>query len=412
MNEDNILVQRESNQIVISGKLFESNASIQDGPWQAVLIDHGRLLLTSKASGTSPDQAEGFAKCSIDVFHDMLVGLCHRRWTGVFSVDTGFGLKKLYFNRGDLTFAGSSLIDDRLGEVIYREELISLDQLTNSACQVDRSTKFGQVLIRDQIFTNTDLWLALKSQVREIFRSIFLVPKVYVEITKGTPPTEVTFDEGTESLIESAHCSGLQFRAFSKRIRPDSQVFVIDGTRSQNLPHGTFFADLLQLVRQHPVITDLIEFSKLTQINTLLGLHRMACLGLLSFKNLEEARSEVVDTSMANLRSKLDAFSMLQAMVIKAFNTAQIPLPTSELQKFAWSLNEAALTTIFIDDAGTLGAECLGNIMSQCQGNVHRIPYFEIRLDSLIRYTLQLVGDLLPNDVSKSIRKNYAEISN
>ncbi len=50
-----------------------------------------------------------------------------------------------------------------------------------------------------------------------------------------------------------------------------------------------------------------------------------------------------MDASFANLRSKLDALSMLQAMVLKGFVSANISFPVTELQKFAWSLNEGIL---------------------------------------------------------------------
>lgn len=409
MAESTLTVERSDSQIVLNGPDITSEMDV--GPWTATKIDRGRLLLTSKESGSNVGRAEGFARCSIDVLRDLLVGFHHRRRTGVIAVDTGFGQKRLFFNRGELTFAGSSLMDDRLGEVIYREGMISLDQLTTSAVQVDRATKFGQVLLRDQIFSNTELWNALKSQVREIFRSVFLVSNVFVEIDQGFPPTEVTFDEGTGLLIENAHSDGAQFRMFYNRLNSGTRVDVADGERVSSVRPGTFLEDMIVLSREHQSLEDLLKSSKLSDINTLWVLHRMSCLGYLIFSGLSDLKPSASESFFANLRGKLDALSLLQTMTMKAFVANHVAFPVAELQRFVWSLNDGNLAAIYIDDSGFLATECFGNILSQCHGNVHRVAYFEARIDSLIRYVLQMCGDLLPFDVAKSLRKQYAEIS-
>lgn len=409
MVEPTLTAERSDSQLVVSGPTF--TAEFDQGPWSVTKVDRGRIMLTSRVSGSNFESAEGFAKCSIDVLRDLLIGFHHRKRSGLISVDTGFGQKKLFFNRGELTFAGSSLMDDRLGEVIYREGMISLDQLTTSAVQVDRSTKFGQVLLREQIFSNTELWNALKSQVREIFRSVFLVSTVFVEIGEGTPPTEVMFDEGTGLLIESAHSDGAQFRTFHQRLNSGTRVDVVEGERVSSVAPSSFLSDMLALSRSHQSIDELLKSSKLSDINTLWVLHRMSCLGYLFFSGLTPLKLPSNESFFATLRSKLDALAWLQSMSMKAFVAANISFPVAELQRFAWSLNEGNLAAIYVDDAGLLANECFGNIMSQCLGNTHRISYFETRVDSLIRYVLQVCGDLLPFEASKTLRKQFAEIS-
>lgn len=409
MSDGVLTVEFKDSQFVVAGASLTEE--IDRGSWSATKLDRGRVMLTSQESDSGLTQSQGFARCSINMLHDLLFGLNHRHWTGMVVVDTGFGQKKLYFNNGSLTFAGSSLMDDRLGEVIYREGMISLDQLTTSAVQVDRSTKFGQILLRERTFSNTELWNALKAQVREIFRSVFLVSEVYVEFGPGTPPTEVTFEEGTDVLIENAQCSGAQFRAFYGRLNGSTCVKVIEGERVKSISPGTFMADVIELTRQNESIEELLAKSKLTDMNTLWVLHRLSCLGYVSFSNLSPAKSTVSDPVITGLRGKLDAFSMLENMTIKAFTATQVAFPLPELQRFAWSLNDGNLAAIYVDDSGMLGTDCFGNIMSQCESNRHRVAYFEARLDSLIRYVLQMCGDLLPSDAAKSIRKQYAEIS-
>ncbi|MCX6125677.1 MAG: hypothetical protein NTV34_13170 [Proteobacteria bacterium] len=403
------IVDRQASLIQITGQGVPD--TIDQGGWIAARIDSGRMLLTSVISGSAPEKAEGFARFSIDVLHDMLIGFAHRKWTGVVAVDTGFGLKKLYFNHGNLTFAGSSLIDDRLGEVIYREAMISLDQLTESAVQVDRSTKFGQVLLKDKIFSNTDLWVALKNQVREIFRSVFLGADVYVEILKESPPTEVTFEEGSENLINAAYSAGLQFRSFYRRLRRNSTIQVKNSDAVVNLKSGTFVADMVQLAQKYATVGDLLDISKLTDINTLWVLNRMSCLGLITFAGLQDAQHGNFDGAFANLNLKVETISKTVELILEAFAVRGAVLPVVEIQNFAWALNDGNLAAIYIDDQGRLGGDCIVNMMAQCEGNRGRISYFEDRIDSLIRFYLQVAGDLLPFDETKKIRAKFAEFS-
>ncbi len=410
MSENELAVERVGNTLKVSVANAETEG-LDGGKWIAARLDSGRILMVSEQCGSKPLSAEGVAKCSSDVLHDMLLGLHHRRWSGAVSIDTGAGLKKLFFRNGNLTFASSTLIDDRLGEVIYRDAMITLDQLTNSAVQVDRATKFGQVLLRDSIFSNTDLWNALKNQVFEIFRSIFITSQVYLEISQASPPTEVSFEDDTAKLIESAYSSGRQFRAFFKRLQNTSKLSVLEGQRVNELKHGTFFSDMISLVRKHELVSDLLDISKLTDMNTLWVLHKMSCLGYVSFSQLKDLRNEPVDAGFATLRGKIDSFSMLQDFAMKGFSAAGIEYPVSCLQTFAWSLNEGQLAAIYINDSGFLGEECKYNVMNQCYGNERRAAFFEMRFDSLIRYSLQVVGDLLPADAAKNIKRQFVEIS-
>ena len=89
------------------------------------------------------------------------------------SVRTHQADKTIYIHQGQIVFATSSLIDDRLGEVIYRRGLITLDQMTEASVKVTRKLKFGRVMIESNIFNCIDLWDGLKLQVLCIVQVYF-----------------------------------------------------------------------------------------------------------------------------------------------------------------------------------------------------------------------------------------------
>jgi hypothetical protein len=405
-----LAVEKNVKQAVVSGGSFDQDQLLNDGPWKGYTIDSGRIILLSDKSQSSLAEGASFASCNADMLRDLLVGMIQRQWTGMVQIDTGFGLKKLYFKNGSLTFAASNLIDDRLGEVIYREGFITLDQMTNSAVQVDRNTRFGQVLLRDKIFSNLKLWEALKTQVKEIFRSVFLSRDIFIEFSLAMPPTEVAFDESSAELIDSAYYSGRQFLSFQDRVGSDSKATPVEGPRLNLLSEGTFKSDMIQLVRQKPLVVDLLDFSKLTQLNTLWFLHRMSCLGYITFTGLSDPVPSGSPSDSNSIRHKLDALTMLQTMAFKSFVQAKVPFPISEIQAFTWSLNSDELAVLYLDDTGVLHPECVNNVISQSNQNHGRHLFFERKIDAIIRFTLQISGDLLPFERSKAIKREFNEI--
>ena len=83
-----------------------------------------------------------------DVFPGFLQGIATHNVTGCVTVTCNNIKKDLFFNEGALVFAGSSLIDDRLGEILYRSGKITIDQMADAAVQVTNKTKFGRALVK------------------------------------------------------------------------------------------------------------------------------------------------------------------------------------------------------------------------------------------------------------------------
>jgi hypothetical protein len=383
----------------------------RDKPWKVARLDSKRLLAFSEGAESNPAGAAGFAYCSADMLYDLIIGMNHRRWSGMISVDTGSGHKRIYFNAGEFVFAASDLIDDRLGEVIYRESTISLDQLTSFAVQVDRKTKFGQVLLRSGSFTNTDLWNSLKSQVREIFRSIFLVDRCYIELQTGAPPIEVTFENGTEELLDAAYSFGTQFRAFSKRVGPDVRVIPIENPIGPSCELGTFAGDIMELTKDAPSLQDVLSRSKLAPINTLVAIHRLVATGYLRLDGITEPVVSKMDGSFGNLKSRIDGYQVLHGLVSPAFQSAGVAMPLVELTSFALSLNHDGGATVFLDQNGALPAESVSSMLQQCASNTHRLAFYQIRIETLTRYLLQIAGDVLPFEIARKIKNEFKEIT-
>lgn len=412
MTQENLHVRSTAEGLLIFGS--DGNLGFAGGAegWSVLKIADGRLLLLAGDSGANAIPTTGIASCSSEMLYDLLFGLNHRHWSGMVSVDIGFAKKRLYFSAGECVFAASDLMDDRLGEVIYREARISMEQLANFAVQVDRKTKFGQVLLRSGQFSNTDLWNALKQQVRDIFSSVFLVDRCYLEVHSSQAPVEIAFEEGTESLLETAFSYGSQFRAFMGRIEPE-RTRVIPALSSAVVPpeSGTFVSDILELCKDGPLVNEVIARSKLTPVNTMVAMQKLAAKGFLQFTGLAHATAAKIESTVVSLKSTIDTYQMLHQIVVVNFDTAKLTLPLRDLTDFALNLNAGRDAAIYLDGTGALLSDSVNDILQQCAANRHRIPYFRNRLGALTRFLLQISGDMLPQDLAKNVRKEFQEIN-
>jgi hypothetical protein len=95
-------------------------------------------------------------------------------FTGQLTV-TGEGFSKsLHFKEGDPRSVSSTLIRDRLGEILLSSGKLSrsqLDTLTKTRGKAD--VKFGKLLVQNNILTHRDLYSALQDQMKTIALSMF-----------------------------------------------------------------------------------------------------------------------------------------------------------------------------------------------------------------------------------------------
>jgi len=405
-----ITVTPHTGGVLVTAGLFDEAG----GSWSALALDDKRVLLQSDEGKAGMSGASaGLATCGVHVFRDFLVSLHHAGWSGSVSVDTGYGPKKVFFEKGAIAFAASTVIDDRLGEVIYREARISLDELTNSAAQVTKARKFGQVLIQSGIFTNVQLWDALKLQVRQILRSLFMIERVYFELQEGPglAPTEVVFTESGLDLINECYSYGSAFRSFLGRLRSESSASVTaTPEQMRQFEPGTFIGDLLEMINAQPNVQELLNASKLTDNYTVSALMTLVNLGLCKVQPEVEGDRRV-SAQAAPLKARLDGYGYVLGLVRKAFADAKRDFPHADLAGFVASLNPSGFPALFIDEQGGLPRDCVAGLTSQCNGNTARVGYYVVRIESLIQFLLQVAGDNLEFAVAKKIRQEYRSVA-
>jgi hypothetical protein len=413
MNMTEFQVQVNDNGLAIENEKWFSEQS-SDSPWTAKTLGSGCLVVRNRATSSevSPDPA-AMMHIPSDLLRDLIEGLMLRSWSGVVGIDAGMGFQKIFLVDGELSFASSTLMDHRLGEVIYRNGSISLEKLTESTIQVTRSQKFGQVLLKGGAFTAVDLWDALRLQVLQIVRTAFIMPKVYVEIEPGKDlaPTSVVFAENSQQVIGDAYFFGCMYRDFINQVDFQGEISIKeDEVFTHDIKPGTFQSDTLELVREQKSLANIIAASKLHEVNTISAVMDFVNRGICNVRTGASSPSGSSTKLHRLLQAKLDAYSFMIREVRSAFLANSLSIPITDLRQFCYRLNPPGFISLYLDDQGDVHEESIRWIGGQSLANEQRAAYFGYRLEALTQFLLQVSGDLLPGDISRKLRNDFKDI--
>jgi hypothetical protein len=146
-------------------------------------------------------------------------------------------------------------------------------------------------------------------------------------------------------------------------------------------------------------------------MNTLVAIQKLVANGHVQHDGLSEPVVMKIEGTRSSLKSRIDGYQMLHRMAAEAFLSAGSSMPCADLSNFALGLNTDGGAAIYLDGAGTLTADAVSNVLQQCASNANRLRYFEVRIESLTRYLLQMSGDLLPFEAAKKIKNQFKEIT-
>jgi len=399
-----------------SGLLQIQSAAFSEGQaWQVRAIGRQRLLIESETVAMSMrgDQA-GAGRLSHGVFVSLLFGLVTQKFDGLMSVDLGDSVKRFYFRGGELVFAASNLIDDRLGEVIYRAGQITLDQLTEAAVQVNRTTKFGRVLLESRVFSSSQLWDALKLQVISIFQSAFLYDHVYVQLEPGQhlSPTAVAIDEPTATLIDDCLGYADLYRQFRARLDKSCQMSAVDFVMERiGAKPGTFIGDTVELVNAYPQIEGFLEHSKLTEANSLCALFDLLNHHIIRIEGYDNSTRGLDNgSSVKELKSLIDAYHLIIDGAKKAFAAEGLDFPVLDIELFLDEQYSFRRSPVFVLQDGTIAPEAIVSIYTKARTSVRQAEVMANQMQGLILFLLQVIGDLLPSGKGWELKRSFQNL--
>lgn len=354
----------------------------------------------------------GSGRCSVDVFYDLFAGLLQRQWSGLINIKMENNVKRVYLQNGEIVFARSSLIDDRLGEVIYRNGKINVEQLFNSATQVTRQKRFGQVLLSSQIFNHLSLWYALQDQIKFIIRSIFMFNEVEYEFQNLVAyDIQLGFEEPKLDLLNNCYSYGCLYRDFVKRIdfSGNPKILLSDFAERQiDSLAGTFVGDMLSLAQSKVTLDEFINGSKLQRFNTLAALMEIYKIGL-CFISPIASPSELND-EFCELKTRIEGYNELVQSINEACNSAEVAFPSNEVKAMADKLNSDGLSCLYLGDYGNITAESCQDMLTICRSIFQNEKIVLKKVDYLSKFLLQMADDRLPRASMTDLQNCYRKI--
>lgn len=104
---------------------------------------------------------------------DLLLAVCRTGKTGHLLMENGEAEKTVVVHKGEVIFAKSSSVDDRLGPHLLKTKRIRFDHLTELSRFISPTKRFGAVLVENGVLSPKDLVQGVIEQVRTIVLSLF-----------------------------------------------------------------------------------------------------------------------------------------------------------------------------------------------------------------------------------------------
>ncbi len=170
--------------------------------------------------GASPPPAQGApvlsANLSVLPLAGLLQAILEARRSGLLLYRHRRHEKVIYFQLGEVIFASSNQVVDRLGECLLRSGAISAEELQQAERAFAPGDRFGRTLVELGFLTPRELWNGVRNQVEEIVRSLFVVPEGRVWFFEGEfqPDNVVRLSLETSRLISEGQQRCAELRKF------------------------------------------------------------------------------------------------------------------------------------------------------------------------------------------------------
>lgn len=213
----------------------------------------------------------------------IFVELNKKRETGILSVSTPRFTKKVYFQNGDAIFAGSSLEDDRLGEMLLKWGKINLEQYHKSVELLKKTGKRqGQILVELGYLTPKELYHSVKTQVKEIIYSLFGLDHGEYEFIPGPLPTEevITLRMSIGNLIYEGIKRSSNWSILKKQI-PDNLIPRLSSnplSLFQEIEFSEMDKKILTLIDGKKTVKQIIDSSWMSPFDALKTLYTLYIL--------------------------------------------------------------------------------------------------------------------------------------
>ncbi len=366
------------------------------------------MVTTSSSKSIEPGTDVG--RSSLQVFGHLLQGLIRDRWSGTITANTEDWKKRIYIDQGRFCFATSTLIDDRLGEVLYRRDLLTIDQLAELAMKVTPTAKFGQVMRKHGIMSSSQLWHVLQTQIICIIKSLFMNEHISYLIQRDTPPAGgLTVIDDCHALVDNFKAFNVIFLKFCNSI-DDKTFLMISKKKSASLRRGTFYGDMLALIERNSKVHEVVKSSRLSESYTMTALLELLTANVCSLNTDFVNKDTLARVELIAIKTAADNYRLVLEKATAAFVRQGCESELGEVRKFSLTLVHPELRTLVLDCDGDISLNALARMADHCAVDPSRVYFYASRIWTLTRFLVQTAVDLLPAAEVQQIVQTYRRL--
>ena len=196
------LVADRNGRLLLDAEVLETTG-LKDAEVPVVLsLTEGKALVFDDRNKGASQML--YAELPIVDLGDLLSAINRTHKTGVVTLREGQIEKTLFFKSGELSFASSTNPDDRLGNTLWRNGMISRENLDMAVELMEREhLRLGEAIMKVGEMTPRDIYVGLSFQVRDIFLSTFeMFEAVFVFVERDLHErNEMRLKDSTAALI-------------------------------------------------------------------------------------------------------------------------------------------------------------------------------------------------------------------
>ncbi len=326
-------------------------------------------------------------RLSVVSFPQLLAFLHSSERTGVLSLVNAGVRKSVYFKDGKVVFAGSSLTQDRMGEVLLRGGKISADEYLRLSNRIRGGQRLGKALVEGRVLSPKDLWWAIEQQIREIVWSMFTWEDGFFQFDEDDRPAreKITVDLDVDSLI----LEGIRRVDSGGSIRHHFSPtdFVLEKTgKDSPLELEPHEKHVLDLVEEQCTVDDVCRESEIGEVETRKVIHTFLSVGVL----LAGRREASLDREVGDSEDYADVIEVYNEMYRHLFRhmSGEVgPIAEIILEKYLNELKErpnSIFDRVRLNRDGTLDPQ-------QLEKNILDIEEAPRRRDDLIEALNELL---------------------
>ena len=261
--------------------------------------------------------------------------------TGMLIIKSLDKVKSIYFMKGEIVFASSNQPEDRLGYLLYKTGKLTKEQWESAEKMMAKNTRFGSVLLKNDLISPKNLWWGVKYQIEEIIYSIFAIATGEFFFLEGAIPEEdlVRFSLNTQNMLMEGYRRLDEWKLITQKIASDETTIRL----SSNMPKIELTQNMqamVKIIKGDMQLSEIIRLSQLGRFNTYKILYTLLNAGIIEISGAK-AQDKTLDETTVQLLGIIKKYNNIFKKLFGVIKTTNPKFDHNELlDNFVSELSE------------------------------------------------------------------------